>query len=444
MSTPSAVGGHTRRRRLGTAAGVAIALAIPPGAAIAVDIDYSLNAGVERNDNVTLVELDPIEEDIFRAGLDFALTHDTSTIQTIVAGRAEYRNYLDNTFADTVDGLLAGYFNWVAIPQRLSFTVEDSLTVQPVNTLAANTPGNRQQVNVLSLGPNLYFDLSNSLRGQAELRYSSSDAEISDEFNSQRLGLAVRTVKELGPTSQLSLNLQAQRVDFDDDVVARDYSRQDIFGRYARELSHFTLGLDAGYSRLSYKSGGDVRAEPLLRANIDWLPNETHRFSLTGSQQFSDAATDALTGIGEDSVTVPGQLLVSDSVVNASPFKERRVSLGYSFRGSRLVMLIEPYLNNLDYVDADAFDQEGHGGTVSATWQLRPRISIGAFATLDHIDYSQLGIQLESRRYGVHLQQTFSRHWSGRIEGARQERRSTLAGDNADQNMLFVSITYHR
>lgn len=440
MSAPSPGGKHRRA----TAAGVAIALAIGSGPAVAVDLDYSINAGVERNDNVTLVEFDPIEEDIVRAGMDFALTHDTSTIQTIVAGRAEYRGYLGNTFDDTVDGLLAGYFNWIAIPERLSFTVEDSLTVQPVNTLASNTPGNRQQVNVLSLGPNLYFDLTDSLRGQAELRYSSSDAEVTDQFNSQRLGLAVRTVKELGPTSQLSLNLQGQRVDFDNDVVARDYTRQDIFARYARELSHFTVGLDAGYSRLSYRTGGDVRAEPLLRANIDWLPNETHRFSLTGSQQFSDAATDALTGIGENSVTVPGQLQVSDAVVNASPYKERRLSLGYTFRGTRLVMLIEPYLNKLDYVDADAFDQQGHGGMVSASWQLRPRMSIGAFATLDHIDYSQLGIELETRRYGVHLQHTWSRHWSGRIDGARQERRSSVPGDNADQNTLFASITYRR
>lgn len=431
-------------RRLGTTTTLATVLATLPGIAAAVQLDYAIDVGVERNDNVALTEVDPVEEDIFRSGLGFALTHDTAAIQTSITGRAEYRNYLDNTFADTVDGTLAGRFNWFALPERLSFTVEDNLALQAVNTLAANTPGNRQQVNVLSLGPNLHFDLGNTLRGRAELRYTDSDAEITDEFNSQRLGLAVRTVKELGPTSQVSLNLQGQRVDFDDDVVARDYTRYDIFGRYARDLANFSLGLDAGFSRLSYRTGDDSRSEPLLRGNLDWVPNERHRLSLAGSQQFSDAATDALVGIGEDATATPGQLLVGDAVVNASPYEERRLSLGYAFTGTRLGMSIEPYVNELDYVDADAFDQDGHGGVLSAGWQLRPRLSVGAFASLDRIDYRQLAIEQETRRYGVHLQHEWSRHWGSRLEWARHQRRSSVPGDDADQNVIYLSITYHR
>lgn len=423
---------------------VAAAIAALPGIAVAVQLDYSVDVGVERNDNVALTEVDPVEEDILRSGLGFALTHDTAAIQTSLAGRAEYRDYLDDTFSDTVDGTLEGRFNWFALPERLSFTVEDNLAVQAVNTLAANTPGNRQQVNVLSLGPNLYFDLGETVRGRAELRYTGSDAEITDEFNSQRLGLAVRTIKELGPTSQVSLNLQGQRVDFDDDVVARDYTRYDAFGRYARELADFSLGLDAGYSRLSYRTGDGSRSEPLLRANVDWVPNARHRLSLAGSQQFSDAATDALAGIGEGAAAMPGQVLVGDAVVNASPYKERRLSLGYTFTGTRLGMSVEPYVNKLDYVDADAFDQDGHGATLTAGWQLRPGLSVGSFASLDHIDYPRLGIEQETRRYGVHLQHQWSRHWSSRIEWARHQRRSSVPGDDADQDMLYLSITYHR
>ncbi|MGY1425052.1 hypothetical protein [Lysobacter sp. A289] len=433
-----------RGKRLGTATAFATALAALPGIATAVQLDYSVDVGVERNDNVALSEVEPIEEDILRSGLGFELTHDTSAIQSSIAGRAEYRSYLGDTFSDTVDGTLDGRFNWFALPERLSFTVEDSLAVQAVNTLAANTPGNRQQVNVLSLGPNLYFDLGNTLRGRAELRYTDSDAEITDEFNSQRLGLAVRTVKELSPTSQVSLNLQGQRVDFDDDVVARDYTRYDIFGRYARDLANFSLGLDAGYSQLAYRTGDGDRSEPLLRTNLDWVPNDRHRLSLAGSQQFSDAATDALVGIGEAAAATPGPSLVGDAVVNASPYKERRLSLGYTFTGTRLGVAIEPYVNKLDYVDADEFDQEGHGAALSVGWQLRPRLSVGIFASLDHIDYLQLGIEQETRRYGIHLQHDWSRHWSSRIEWARYERRSSLPGDDADQDLLYLSVTYHR
>jgi hypothetical protein len=437
-----------RVERLGTAnavaIGVAIALATLPGPAIAVHLDYAVDAGVERNDNVAMSAVDPFVEDSFRAGMGFALTHDTSAIQTSITGRAEYRDYLSDTFADTFEGTLAGRFNWFAVPERLSFTVEDSLMLQAVNTFVPDSPGNRQQVNVLSVGPNLYFNLPAQLRGQAELRYSSADAEITDDFNSQRQSLALRAVKELSTTSQVSLNLQGQRIDFDDDSVARDYTRYDVFGRFARDLAHFALGLDAGYSRLSYGSGDGDLSEPLLRANVDWLPNRRHRLSMAASRQFSDAATDALVGIGGDTTTMPGPLLVGDAVVNTSPFEERRLSLGYTFTGSRLQLLVEPYINRLDYVDADEFDQDGHGVIFSTTWELRPRLFIGAFTTFDHVDYLQLGVEHETRRYGFHMQHDWSRHWGSRIEWARHDRRSSVPGDDASQDTFYLSIIYRR
>ena len=436
--------GARNRYRLGTVHALAAALATLPGTAAALRLDYSVDLGVERNDNVAMTPIDPVEEDILRAGLDFALTHDTAVIQASLAGRAEYRDYLGDAYDDTLDGTAQGRLNWFALPERLSFTVEDNLSVQPVDTLAVNAPGNRQQVNVLSLGPNLHFDLGSSLRGRAELRYTDSDAEITDEFNSQRLGMAVRTIKDLGPTSQLSLNVQGQRVDFDDDVIARDYTRYDLFARYARTLANFELGFDGGYSRLSYRDGPGSRSEPLLRANADWTPGERHRLSLSASQQFSDAATEALVAIGEDATATPGPLLVGDAVVNASPYRERRIALGYTFTGTRLGFSVEPYVDRLDYVDADEFDQEGHGVAAAIGWQLRPRTIIGAFASVDRIDYLQLTVEHETRRYGVHLQHDWSRHLSGRIEWARHERLSNVPGDDAEQGLVYLSITYRR
>lgn len=432
-----------RRKRVGARTVLASVLAVQCGAASAVRLEYAVDAGVERNDNVTLVDVDPISENILRAGVGFTLSEETSAIQTSIVGRAEYRNY--DAFPDAIDGTLTGRLNWVAIPQRLSFTVEDNLALQSINTLAADTPGNRQQVNVLSLGPTLFFDLARGLRGQAELRYVSSDAEVTDEFNSQRIGLAVRTVKELTPTSRVSLNLQGQRVDFDDDIVARDYTRYDVFGRYARDLAHFNFGIDAGYSQLSYRSGGGSRSEPLLRTDVSWIPNERHQLTLTASRQFSDAATDALAGVEEPGAgaAVPGTVLLGDAVVNASAFEERRLALGYVFTSSRLRVTFGPYINELDYVDSDEFDQDGHGAMFDLGWEVRPRLSVGMFAALDNIDYSQLDIENETRRYGLHLTRTWSRHWSGRIEWARYERQSTVAGEDARQNTLYLSITYH-
>src|SRR5688572_13068488 len=235
--------------------------------ASAARVHYTIDVGVEQNDNVTLSTTDPIDQRYLRGGLGFTVTENTSSLQASVDGRVEYRDYEDDIFTDTVDGTLAGRVNWIAIPQRLFFSAEDSLSVQPVDALAPDAPGNRQQVNVFSAGPTLLLAWSPSLHGQAELRYVHSDAEVTDEFNSQRLAAALRMIKELTPTSRVTFNVQGQRVDFDDDIVARDYDRYDLYARYVRTLAHFELGADLGYSRISYRQGGSgTRSEPLIRA----------------------------------------------------------------------------------------------------------------------------------------------------------------------------------
>ena len=228
----------SRRLWVMTASSLAVAMAAAP--AHAFRVDYDLGLGVERNDNLLFTPDNEIATTILRPGLGFSLSHDTSAWQAELTGRGEYLHYQDDRFDSTLEGVLSGRFNWVAIPERLAFTVEDDLSVQPVNTLLPDSPGNRQQVNVLSVGPTLFFDIGRTLRGAAELRFVDSDAEITEEFNSSRVNAALRATKQIDPTSRLSANLQLQRVDFDLDTVARDYDRSDLFARYSRSLASIT------------------------------------------------------------------------------------------------------------------------------------------------------------------------------------------------------------
>ena len=183
-------------------------LASSPQIAHALRIDYVIDLAAERNDNLLVTPTDPIALTILSPGIGFEVSHDSSTLQTRITGRAEYRRYGDDRFDDSVDGALTARVNWVAIPERLSFSVIDSLSLQPVNTLVPDTPGNRQQVNVLSAGPTLSFDWGAGWRGATELRYVRSEAEITDQFNSNRIDLALRAIKPLSTTRRLALNLQ--------------------------------------------------------------------------------------------------------------------------------------------------------------------------------------------------------------------------------------------
>lgn len=420
----------------------AATLAGVSGTASAARVDYSIDLGVEQNDNVTLSTVDPIEQRYLRGGLGFSVTETTSSLQASVDGRVEYRDYEDDVFRDTVDGTLAGRLNWIAIPQRLFFSAEDSLTVQPVNALAPDAPGNRQQVNVFSAGPTLLLSWSPSLHGQAELRYIHSDAEVTEEFNSQRLAAALRMIKELTPTSRATLNVQGQRVDFDDDVFARDYDRYDLYARYVRTLAHFELGADLGYSRISYRQGaGESRSEPLMRADAVWNPTASSSFTLALSSQFSDTAVDALGGIQADA-TLPENVLTGDAVVNASPYEVRSLDFGYSYTNTRTNFSITPFVQTRDYVDSDEFDQDAHGARADLNWLVRRSLQLGVYAANEKRTYTQLDREEKTLRLGASLEYTWTRRWSLGLQWERYKRESSAVGEDVSQNIVYLNVTY--
>ena len=429
---------HRKPMRASVIAGAIVATL--PCSALAARVDYNVDLGVEWNDNVALSTLDPIDQRYLRSGLGFTLTETNSMLQASVDGRIEYRNYKDDIFSDTVDGTLSGRVNWIIIPQRLFFLAENNLSVQPVDALVPDAPGNRQQVNVFSMGPTLLVNFSPSLQGQGELRYVNSDAEITDEFNSQRMALALRTIKELSPTSRISLNMQAQRVDFDDDIVARDYNRYDLFGRYSRTLAQFELGTDLGYSRIDFRDSGS-RSEPLIRVDATWNPNPNHSFGIAASSQFSDTATDALSSIQADA-TLPESVLTGDAVVNASPYEVRTLDLNYAYTSTRTTFSLAPYLQNRDYVDSDEFDQESQGVRADLNWLVRRSLSVGAYATRESIDYTQLNRTDDTTRLGAVLSYQWAPRWSAALQWERYRRNSTAIGEAVSQSIVYLSISY--
>jgi hypothetical protein len=429
---------HRKTIRASVIAG-AIAATLPC-TVLAARVDYNVDLGVEWNDNVALSALDPIEQRYLRSGLGFTYTETNSMLQASVDGRIEYRNYKDDIFSDTVDGTLSGRVNWIIIPQRLFFLAENNLSVQPVDALVPDAPGNRQQVNVFSMGPTLLVNFSPSLQGQGELRYVNSNAEITDEFNSQRIALALRTIKELTPTSRISLNFQAQRVDFDDDIVARDYNRYDVFGRYSRTLAQFELGTDLGYSRLDYRQG-ESRSEPLIRLDAAWNPNPNHSFGIAVASQFSDTASDALSGIQADA-TLPESVLTGDAVVNASPYEVRSLDLSYAYTSTRTTASLTPYLQKRNYVDSDEFDQESQGVRADYQWLVRQSLSIGAYATHESIDFTQLNRTDDTTRLGAVLRYQWAPRWSAALQWERYKRDSTAVGQGVSQNIAYLSISY--
>jgi hypothetical protein len=436
---------HPRKRLLAAA----LAALLPLSTAQAWRLDWIAELGLEYNDNVTLSETDPVDETIARPSIGFQLSQDGATVQASVRGLAEYRHYLGGTYGNEFLGELDGIVNWVVAPERMHFSVQDRLSIQPVNQAAPDAPDNRQQTNVLAAGPTFFFRFSPTLRGQAELRWIDTYAEETVGFNTERISGAVRAIKDLGATRRLSANIQGQTVDVDDNTLAPDYDRYDVFGRYSQSLTHLDMALELGYSLLESEDGGN-RTSPLIRGQVGWRPSERSTFNALVERRFSDTAEGLIeTGGGDGTVpSLPPIIIIGDNdAINALTYEETHAEIGYTYAGARATMAVTPFYRQLDYVDVGELpgpDQTGHGVLGEWAWLLRPTWSLSMSARYEQLRFDETDIDVDTWLASVWLRKQWTPNWSGRLGVSRYERDNSGTNLSADQNVVYLAMTYTR
>lgn len=415
-------------------------LAATPFQADAVRIDYTAGIGVEYDDNVLMSPTDPEESTALRAGFGFVATEDSSRIRANVGGRLEYWDYLDGPQSDAFEASLAGRLDWLLIPETLSFTVEDSMEMRPIDRFAPDTADNRQRVNVLALGPNLDFGRTRPIRGRLELRWIDTRAEEADDLESQRISAALHAIRDIDPTTRLSLSLRGQDVDFEHDLAARDHRRYDAYLSYDRRQARVGYGLMAGYTWVDYDDGAST-SHPLLRANVDWSLSARTTLSLVAAHQLTDSSDSALSGISEVS-GIPDRPSATPLSADPSLYEEDRVDLSWAYRDERFALSVGPYYERIDYIDAGSFDETRRGVMARASYRVAPSWGLHAFADIARSEFDNTGLRTDDNRYGAGVEKTWSRHWSTSLDYVHYQRKDDgLIGDSR-QNTWYLTVTY--
>jgi len=437
------------------------------GTASAAQFDYSLYAGIQHSDNINLSDSSPVSQNVLLPGVTFTFSQQGSTLQANVAGAFEYRDYLGSAYDKQTVAQLAGQLNWTLLPQRLDFTVQDFAGVQPLSTLSSDVPNNQQQTNVLSMGPTLRFRLGETLRGQAELRYINSDASVTKQFNSSRGEAALRVFKDLSSTDQLSVNAESQHVNFydasstnldpnatiDDSVTDPNYTRNELFGRFVRQLAHVDFDVALGWSQIDFR-GLPTVSSSLVRLNLGWRPTLRSTFTLSAVRQYSDAAQDMMLQPGQilvgadpragNTPTNPEGISTGDSVIDPQVYLDRRLAATYAFNGERLSLSISPLYDKRSYLNDPTFNQTGRGGSGGINYLLSERLAVAGFVDVESLTYDSLNRRDRTSDYGVDLSQRMTPHWSWRVRLTHRQRDSTAADQSYRDNEIYVGFVFKR
>ena len=419
-------------------------LATLPGSVFAAQIDYQIGVGAIRSDNIGLAATDPQKETVVMPQLRFGIEQSGSMFSLSAKGQIQYLDYQDDIYDDGFRGAFTGQALWTLMPERLEWTIENYLSLQPIDTLTAFSPGNEQQTNVFVTGPTLFIRAADATSGQLDLRYTNSYAEENETFNSDRYSIAARVLHDLSPTRTISANLEALQVSYESVAEEADYTRYDAYGRYWSQLRDVEMTIDLGYSMLRYKGVRKDESLPLARINLSWQPSPRSTVDLAMNYEFSDAAENMI--MANDTVytpvgTTPGS--PSPPIV-AGVYKERGIRLGYQFTGERFGFEFHPYYMQLDYLELTNENERDWGGYASISYRLRPRMTLQLAASMEDRKFEAPVRRYRETTSGISLENEFSAHWIGRIEFQRRERDSATIGQEYEENAAVVSFSYRR
>ena len=444
------MGNHSRSRPALRKGALPMALLIVlSGSAGAIDVDYEVGVAARHSDNINLSDDNPISDTVISPRMFFIAEQVGRSVELAAQGNVEYRYYTSDTFDNEVRGRFVGALNWMVLPQRLDFVVQDYLSLQPVDERVEFTPSNQQQVNVFVAGPTLHARFGGTTRGQLDMRYVNTYAEERDEFDSDRFTAAARLVRELTAIQSISANIEASDVDFDRSDQAADYRRYDGYVNTRMQRKRMDLSLDLGYSRLEFDENITLGSRdtdssyPLARATVNWRMTPRSALGTTVRYQVTDATQSLMAPVDFDRRDF-NDFRGPNTLSEPNVFRERMVRLRYRYTGDRTSVQFGPYYRRIRYLEEVVESQERRGLSLSLEHRLRPRLTLYGYAAREDREFLDVGREDEDSILSVGLENRFTRHWSGRVDLQRRERDSSEASRGYSENAIMVSFSYRR
>jgi hypothetical protein len=409
-------------------------------------LDYRIGLGLEHSDNIERSAIAPVSDQIAAADLAFTLTSDSERLSLAAAGAAEFFDYLDESFDSELRTRLGLNAEWRILPGRLSWAFEDSLGRQPVDAFDIDRPDNQQRTNVLITGPTLSLRPSANSRLLAELRYIDTYAQRTEEFNGDRLSLALRGLRQLSPRTDLSVHAEFAEADFERvSASAEPFRRSDAYLRIDRRTAALEWSVDLGASRIRFDDA-PRRSSALLRVRAAFDGDGPGRIELSGGREFSDAAADlAFAAPRLDDYALPlGLPTLRTSFLSADVYRADGIELAAERTLERLYLRAEGYWRDLDYLRSDSLDQRLRGFTVGASRSLRPRLLLGVFAAADWRDYRSDRRSDREDSLGLSLRWQWLRNLSLELSASRTSRISSVPAPEFRDRRYGLRLIYTR
>ncbi len=313
------------------------------------NLDLQFRVGLNWTDNLGR-ETNGESETFGSAGATVEFIREAARLRAALAGEIDYLHYDSNRFDNEVIGRIDGLIGIALLPQRLDWMIENRFGQVRTDPFAAESPENREYLNVFETGPDLYLPLGVRTALEASGRFADRRLQNSDELDSQIVSGEAGLFRQLSPTQRAGLSATARTVEYDGEDLPR-YKLYSAFFTYERQLATGEVGIDLGANRLGFTGRSSTGA--LVRAR--WIRELTARsmLSLSAGREFRDAGDQ----LGAAGLVGTGLGTTGDAGLTADPYTSTYGSATYTLERDRTVFTLGGGASSERYEAANLLDR---------------------------------------------------------------------------------------
>ena len=385
-------------------------------------------AGVIETDNVLRTENDRVSDTIGELTADIAAHQQTRRLDVDVLSDLQYLTFAHDYFSNELVGNFIGSGTLAIVPQAFEWVGQDNFGQQQLSPTVAVTPANLENINYFTTGPNFMLPLSSLLRAQVSLRYSDVYYQKSD-LNNNRGDASLALIRSLSASSNVSLDVAAERIDFQNSALNPDYTTEEAYARYEAQGARTKLTADVGYDKvqgLSETGGG-----ALVHFDVTRVLSPSSKLELSFGQDLSDTGNllrqlQALNGLA-----VNGTFLQRDN----DPFTNRYGSLAWTFDRFRTHLSVDVARYEERHVEDFTLNQDRWQFDASLRRDIAPTLTATIGASYARADYSFAAASYTNFVGSAGLEWRAGRHLNVRAEYDHFDQRgSVLQTDESLEN----------
>ena len=387
-------------------------------------------------DNVNLVS-EPTEQEFSQSlNAGVRVFEDSSSLYANFDANFSTFNYKNDIAADRNYGQLLANIIWRIKPGNFEWIFDNNFTQSVIDPLESNSPANRQNINVVSTGPNYIIRLNPRNNIQMEVRAENYSFEESEDNN--RVASAVRWLHNVNTALMVSLNNENEIARFKSGPEDLDFNRNDLFLgiNYSRGLN--VIFAEYGVSSVKNENINDISSDRYF-LSITNTRTQTSSIELDYENYLSNTGNQVRGLVPDDGGDAPP----IDSVAN-DVFVNEQFRLQYNESINNGVIRFNASTGTRRYERFTDLDIDVDGLGINALWYMHRNSSFildARYLQTDYVDPGS-GRSDEDRIYSLEYRYRIKRNISVSILTSSLERISTIEDRSYEDVRIFLSFNY--